>query len=149
MNKKKAIKKIGASFIVTLGLIGLTYVLLPNGDSIGAAPKISPPASTQKAMAAAARVDQKRARMALGQLPLSFEINRGQFPAEVQFASRGAGVKAFFTQSETVFVLKKPGVASASNAPTVAVKGAAGAAQILRERQERAAQRAASRAVVR
>ncbi|HZE56580.1 MAG TPA: SBBP repeat-containing protein [Chthoniobacterales bacterium] len=149
MNKKKAIKKIGASFIVTLGLIGLTYVLLPNGDSIGAAPKISPPASTQKAMAAAARVDQKRARMALGQLPLSFEINRGQFPAEVQFASRGAGVKAFFTQSETVFVLKKPGVASASNAPTVAAKGAAGAAQILRERQERAAQRAASRAVVR
>src|SRR5205814_3502051 len=142
MNKKKAIKKIGASFIVTLGLIGLTYVLLPNGDSIGAAPKISSPASTQKAMAAAARVDQKRARMALGQLPLSFEMNRGQFPAEVQFASRGAGVKAFFTQSEAVFVLRKPGA-------TASLASAHGnfrdQAQAQRERDARAA----SKAVVR
>lgn len=149
MKKKKAIKKIGASFVLTLGLIGLTYLVLPNGDSIGATPTISPAATTQKAMATAARIDQKRARMALGQLPLSFEMNRGQFPAEVQFASRGAGVKAFFTQSEMVFVLRKPGAASASNGPIVAPKGGAGAAQVLRERQERAAQRAASRAVVR
>ena len=151
MNKKKAIKRIGASFIFTLGLIGLTYLLLPNGDSIGAAPRISPTASTQKAMAAA-RADQQSARMALGQLPLSFEANRGQFPPEVQFASRGAGYKAFFTQNEAVFVLRKPGTAATtSNGPNVKSQGtnAERAAQLQRERQERAAQRAAAKAVVR
>src|SRR5881394_1213709 len=109
MNNKKAVRKIGASFILTLALVGFTYVVLPSGDSARAASRVSPAVSTPKAMTAAARIDQKRARMALGQLPLSFEMNRGQFPPEVQFASRGGGNKAFFTQNEAVFILKKPG----------------------------------------
>ncbi|PYJ86038.1 MAG: hypothetical protein DME70_08715, partial [Verrucomicrobia bacterium] len=147
MNNKKAVRKVGASFIFTLALIGLTYLLLPNGDSIGARPTMPQDVSNTTAMTAAVRADQKRARMALGQLPLSFEMNRGQFPPEVQFASRGAGYKAFFTQSEAVFVLKKPG-ASTSNANDL-ITSSKDRAQGLRDRQERAAQRAASKAIVR
>ena len=79
MNNKKAVRKVGASFIFTLALIGLTYLLLPNGDSIGARPTMPQAVSSTTAMTAAVRADQKRARMALGQLPLSFEMNRGQF----------------------------------------------------------------------
>src|SRR5437588_2035419 len=147
MNNKKAVRKVGGSFIFTLALIGSTYLLLPNGDSIGARPTMPQDMSSTTAMTAAVRADQKRARMALGQLPLSFEMNRGQFPPEVQFASRGAGYKAFFTQSEAVFVLKKPG-ASTSNANDL-ITSSKDRAQGLRDRQERAAQRAASKAIVR
>jgi hypothetical protein len=50
--------------------------------------------------------------------PLYFEMNRGQFPAEVQFASRGAGQKAFFTQSEMVLVLRKPGATGGQTNPS-------------------------------
>ena len=149
MNNKKAVRKIGASFIFTLALIGLTYALLPSGDSIGAAPKVSPVLSTPKAMTAAAKLDQKRMRMALGQLPLSFEMNRGQFPPEVQFASRGGGNKAFFTQNEAVFILKKPGSATTKAQASGPITSSKNPAQALAERQERAAQRAASKAVVR
>jgi hypothetical protein len=96
-------------------------------------------------MTASVRADQKRARTALGQLPLSFEINRGQFDPQVQFASRGAGYKTFLTQHEVVFVLKKPGVNSATQ-PNANSRNPAQAKQ---EREARAAQRAASKAVVR
>src|SRR2546423_7530661 len=149
MNNKKAVRKIGASFILTLALVGSTYVLLPSGDSARAASKVSPTISTPKAMAAAARVDQKRARTALGQLPLSFEINRGQFPPEVQFASRGGGNKAFFTQNEAVFILNKPAATAPDAKAGGLVLSAKNPAQVLAERQARAAQRAASKAVVR
>ena len=39
MNKKNPVTKIGASLLVTFALITLTYLLLPNGRSVGAAPK--------------------------------------------------------------------------------------------------------------
>lgn len=147
MNNQNYVKKIGASLVLTLVLIALTYLLLPKGHSIGAAPQTPPGLSNPKAMAASIRADQKRSRMALGQLPLSFEMNRGQFPAEVQFASRGGGYKAFFTQSEAVFILRKPGF-STSNTNT-AITSFHDPAQASQERQERAAQRAASKAIVR
>ena len=49
MNNKKAVRKIGASFILTLALVGFTYVLLPSGDSARAASRVSPAVSTPKA----------------------------------------------------------------------------------------------------
>src|SRR3954471_7143896 len=109
--KKNPLQQIGASVLITLALIGVIYLLLPKEHSIGAAPKFQP--NTKNSLANSIRADQKRARIALGQLPLSFEANRGQFPAEVQFASRGAGYKAFFTQTEAVFVLRKPSATAA------------------------------------
>ncbi|MEY2550715.1 MAG: hypothetical protein QOG12_859, partial [Verrucomicrobiota bacterium] len=150
MHKKNALNKIGGSLLFTLTLIALTYLLLPNGDSVGAAPLTPQIAPTTKTLVASVRADQKRARMALGQLPLSFEMNRGQFPAEVQFASRGAGSKTFFTQSEMVFVLRKPGTAAGSSAPaTSKPTDPRDPTQLQRYREQRAAERAASKAVVR
>ena len=90
MNKRNPLKKIGASLFVTLALMTLTYLLLPNGSSIGAAPRLQPPGTNTRALAASARADQKRMRATMGQLPLSFEMNQGQFDPQVRFASRGA-----------------------------------------------------------
>ena len=103
MKNKTPATKIGASLLITIGLIILSYLLLPNVTSVGAANRMAPTAQQKKA-AAKAKAVEKQARLALGQLPLSFEMNRGQFDPQVQFASRGAGYKAFLTQTETVFV---------------------------------------------
>ena len=146
MNKKNPVTKIGASLLVTFALITLTYLLLPNGRSVGAAPQLQPPGTSSKALAASVRADQKRTRMTMGQLPLSFEMNHGQFDPQVRFASRGADLKAFLTQSEAVFVLRKPGSNSAAQAKP---PGPLSAAQAKQVREEQAAQRAASKAVVR
>jgi len=43
-----------------------------------------------------------------GQLPLSFEVNRGQVNSQVQFLSRGAGYSLFLTPGEAVLVLTRP-----------------------------------------
>src|ERR1700730_6353079 len=108
MNTDNPGKRIGASLLITFALVALVYLLLPNGRSVGAAPQLQPGGTSTKALDASMRADQKRMRMALGQLPLSFEMNRGQFDPQVRFASRGAGYKAFLTQTETVFILRKP-----------------------------------------
>ncbi len=146
--KKNPFRQIGASVLVTVALIATTYLLLPKDASIGAARPtqiVSPP----RAVAASIKADQKRARMTLGQLPLSFEANRGQFDPQVQFASRGAGYKAFFTQTEAVFVLRKPGAAPAqANAPLQGTNPQR-AAQAMQQRAQQAAERAASKAVLR
>src|SRR4051812_47396721 len=70
MNKKNARNKIGGSLLFTLALIALTYLLLPNGESVGASPRTPQATSTTQTLAASVRADQRRARMALGQLPL-------------------------------------------------------------------------------
>src|SRR3954462_3644144 len=45
---------------------------------------------------------------AYGQLPLSFEANRGQTDAEVGFLARGVGYGLFLTPTEAVLRLQKP-----------------------------------------
>ena len=146
--KKNPFHQIGASVLITFAVIGVTYLFLPKEHSVGAAPQAQP--SSKSPLAASIRADQKRARMALGQLPLSFEMNRGQFPSEVLFASRGGATKAFFTQTEAVFVLKKPG---ATTAPATTSVPGPGSKLTRTQRADRAQQkrdeRAASKAVVR
>lgn len=53
-----------------------------------------------------------RARVAqsYGQLPLSFEPNRGQTDPQVKFLSRGRGYQIFLTPKETVLSLRKQSV---------------------------------------
>lgn len=145
MNTKNPVKKIGASLFFTLALMTLIYLLLPNGRS-GAAPRLQPPGTNTRALAASVRADQKQMRKTMGQSPLSFEMNHGQFDPQVRFASRGADLKAFLTQSEAVFVLRKPGSNSAAQAKP---PGPLSAAQAKQLRDERSAQRAAATAVVR
>ncbi|MFL6590318.1 MAG: hypothetical protein ACJ8M4_09110, partial [Chthoniobacterales bacterium] len=111
MKMQNPVTRIGASLLVTLLLILATYLLLPKDHSVGSMPRPSMTAADPKI-----RAEQKRVRMAMGQLPLSFEMNRGQFDPEVQFASRGGGSKAFFTRTEAVFLLRKPGAEAAASA---------------------------------
>jgi hypothetical protein len=45
---------------------------------------------------------------AFSQIPLSFELNQGQTHESVKFLTRGTGHAVFFTQDETVIVLRNP-----------------------------------------
>ena len=51
-----------------------------------------------------------RARVAesFGNLPLSFEVNKGQIEQQVKFLSRGPGYDLFLTANEAVLTLQKP-----------------------------------------
>ena len=51
-----------------------------------------------------------------GQLPLSFEPNRGQTDPQVNYLSRGHGYQIFLTPKETVLSLRKPAVGSPQSA---------------------------------
>ena len=42
-----------------------------------------------------------------GNLPLSFEPNRGQAAQQVKFLSRGPGYALIFTEDETIFAFKR------------------------------------------
>ena len=57
-------------------------------------------------------------REAYGQIPLSFEANRGQSASEVNFLARGAGYTLFLKPTEAVFALRN--VDSASPTGTTA-----------------------------
>src|SRR4051794_10754318 len=125
MKMQNPVTRIGASLVVTVLLILATYLLLPKDRSVG-----SPPRPATNAADAKTRADQKRVRMAMGQLPLSFEMNRGQFDPEVQFASRSGGFKAFFTKAEAVFLLRKPNAEPEANANGSAPKPVAAKAKV-------------------
>lgn len=72
----------------------------------------------------AGRTAGARGRPALlqnyGRVPLSFEPNRGQVAAPVQFVSRGRGYGIFLTPTESVLVLNKPvrPIGAPTTAPT-------------------------------
>jgi hypothetical protein len=53
-----------------------------------------------------------------GQIPLSFEVNRGQTAAEVDFLSQGNGYSLFLTPTETVLSLQKPAPAAGDGTAT-------------------------------
>jgi hypothetical protein len=52
--------------------------------------------------------DKTRIARNFGQLPLSFEINKGQLDEAVKFMSHGAGYDLFLTANETVLRVNKP-----------------------------------------
>ncbi len=52
--------------------------------------------------------DKSRIARNFGQLPLSFEINKGQLDEAVKFMSHGAGYDLFLTANETVLRVYKP-----------------------------------------
>jgi hypothetical protein len=61
------------------------------------------------AAAAHARATAEESREAYGRIPLSFEANRGQSEASVDFLARGAGYALFLKPDEAVFVLRGAG----------------------------------------
>jgi hypothetical protein len=87
---------------VALAVIALaSFYLL----SSGSAPEASTPvvaASSRRAVRTTAQV-----RDAYGQLPLSFEANRGQTDEEVNFLARGAGYMLSLSPTEAIFALTR------------------------------------------
>jgi hypothetical protein len=67
---------------------------------------------------------EARARTAWGNLPLSFEPNRGQTHPDVDFLSRGNGYALFLTSTEAVLVLRAPGPREAGTVVRMQVVGA-------------------------
>jgi hypothetical protein len=70
-----------------------------------AAPGVQPPLNRQPAPGEATRAWVKEA---YGQLPLSFEANRGQANAETKFLARGYGYTFLLTSTETLLSLDAP-----------------------------------------
>src|SRR5438552_9623315 len=60
-------------------------------------------------------------RLALDQLPISFEPNQGQTDSQVKFLARGAGYELFLTSSQAVLALS-PGLAESGAAKSSATK---------------------------
>src|ERR1044072_4564371 len=76
------------------------FLNLPRGETRSALPtREAPKADIQT---------QVRVAEAYGQLPLSFEVNKGQTDPRVKFLSRGSGYSLFLTASESVLVLNGP-----------------------------------------
>ncbi|HJP93501.1 MAG TPA: SBBP repeat-containing protein [Pyrinomonadaceae bacterium] len=62
---------------------------------------------------------QKRVKATIAELPLSFEINRGQADAPAKFLSRGNGYNLYLTDSESILVLGKAAADEAKNRPHI------------------------------
>jgi hypothetical protein len=74
----------------------------------------SMPAQTQ---IATAHLEQK-----YGNLPLSFEANRGQTDKSVKFVSRGSGYGLFLTPKEAVLTLRKRSVSATATRPGTGIR---------------------------
>jgi hypothetical protein len=148
MNKTNASTTLATTLLVAASL-SLGYAILPKAQTARAAS----PASAQQTAAAANA--QQRARAALAQVPVSFELNRGQFDPQVQFKSRGAGYTAFLTRTEAVFVLRNPQTLEEAASGGLTTENLAEKTRAERRtavqtmKQEQAAARAAGKSVVR
>jgi hypothetical protein len=72
------------------------------GEVLGAARPVSPSTPLRN------RPEGRRAVETLGQLPLRFEMNRGQFSPETQFAARGLGYGLSLGATDAVLSLRGP-----------------------------------------
>ncbi|HEX8069879.1 MAG TPA: carboxypeptidase regulatory-like domain-containing protein, partial [Pyrinomonadaceae bacterium] len=84
--------------LLALALVGVSWAR----RTVASATAAKAPAARTKAADTAA---EARARTAYGQLPLSFEANRGQTDPQVNFIARGPGYNVFLTPGEAVLVL--------------------------------------------
>lgn len=64
---------------------------------------------------ASSRITNNAAAGSYGDLPLSFEVNRGQVDSRVKFLSRGRGYNLYLTAKEAVMALHASGSASPEN----------------------------------
>jgi hypothetical protein len=81
--------------------VGVVLVGARNGDSTPTASAVEPGVPLNAP-------DRARIAKEFGQLPLGFEINKGQLDQAVKFMSHGAGYDLFLTPTETVLRVHKP-----------------------------------------
>jgi hypothetical protein len=84
------------------GLMVLLLALISSND------RSSGSAKPSRLLASAQQKNESHLKTAYAQLPLSFELNKGQTDPEVKFLSRGNGRTLFLTPSEAVLVLQPP-----------------------------------------
>ena len=87
-----------------LGLLSVFVMCVVTRPTNGSAPSVTHHAPPNGRDAAR----KTRALEAYGRLPLSFEANRGQTSAQVDFVSRGSGYTLFVTPTEAVLTLRAP-----------------------------------------
>ena len=79
----------------------------PTGPVVGPVERPGAPSDALRERGGAGGRRASAAAEAFGQLPLSFEANRGQTDPQVRFLSRGPGYTLFLTPTEAVFSLRK------------------------------------------
>src|SRR5687767_181660 len=92
---------LGAITIVLFAFICLFIA----GNSLDTSPRIAAASSETDTRLNATRTTPAQARQSYGQLPLSFEANRGQASEAVNFVARGAGYTIALSPSQASFVL--------------------------------------------
>ena len=80
-------------------------LLLALFSSAAAITRLAPPRASVSAQSSRPAVHSEHLLEALGHLPLQFEENRGQAPADARFVARGRGFSASFTQQEVLVSL--------------------------------------------
>src|SRR4051812_24314643 len=95
VQKRRVVLVLAATVVFVWGAIHVSRPSLKN-----AAPKATGPA-------APATAELRPWREVYAKFPMSFEANRGQSDAAVQFLSRGHGYSVFLTSAEAVLVLSK------------------------------------------
>jgi len=97
-------RRLGAGMPMALPLI-ILLLIIP-GARCGTNPASAEPLTRQ-----ATAVSTVALMETYGQLPLSFEENRGQTDAQVKFLARGLGYTLFLTATEAVLALRHPDAA--------------------------------------
>jgi hypothetical protein len=87
-------------FVTLIALAALSFFMG------GSTPEVSTPVAVAASAPSAPRTTTQ-AREAYGQLPLSFEANRGQMTKTVNFLARGAGYMLALSPTEAVFALTR------------------------------------------
>ena len=94
-----------AGLVCGLTLFAAFRIAGNRGPQSGA--RLSPIIASEAAQPARARENSKWIE-AYGNLPLSFEENRGQTAREVRYISHGSGYELFLTPQEAVIALRGP-----------------------------------------
>ncbi|HEV2827982.1 MAG TPA: hypothetical protein VGW76_10305, partial [Pyrinomonadaceae bacterium] len=105
--KPQAVRLIILNAII---VAGFAFLCLFMSGSSSNAPSPIVATSSQSAPSTAAQ-----ARAAYGQLPLSFEVNRGQADKAVNYLVRGAGYTLALSPTEAAFALTRESVAPSQN----------------------------------
>jgi hypothetical protein len=95
-NHRNHLSPLPAVFLAFAALFAVAFsvVTIPTAVAVKPAPR---------------HAESTTASLALPNLPLNFEENRGQSAGQVRFISRGGGYALFLTDHETVLSLRRPG----------------------------------------
>lgn len=122
-NKSLAVVAAGLTLFVALSVRPHSTTTQPSQPVTTAAVMPASPAATPAVPAQPLQTanpvdDATKSRMldALGKIPMSFEVNRGQTDKQVQFLSRGSGYTLFLTRDAAVLALPVAGQPSQAQA---------------------------------